>query len=141
MEKAIEMNTNVLVAFFQKPVSNLTKTDIVTFVRERCIRMVDFMYPAEDGKIKTLNFMINNLAYFETILTDGERVDGSSLFPSFVEAENSDLYVVPRFETAFINFLKFQHCVFYVHFLIKTGNRLLVLQWRLYIVRLRHLQR
>ena len=134
MEKAIEMNTNVLVAFFQKPVSNLTKTDIVTFVRERCIRMVDFMYPAEDGKIKTLNFMINNLAYFETILTDGERVDGSSLFPSFVEAENSDLYVVPRFETAFINpFSEIPTLCFLCSFL--------VLQWRLYIVRLRHLQR
>ena len=47
--------------------------------------------------------MINNLAYLETILTDGERVDGSSLFPSFVEAESSDLYVVPRFRTAFVS--------------------------------------
>ena len=123
MEKAIEMNTNALVAFFQKPVSNLTKTDIVTFVRERCIRMVDFMYPAEDGKIKTLNFMINNLAYFETILTDGERVDGSSLFPSFVEAENSDLYVVPRFETAFINpFSEIPTLCFLCSFLDKDGK-------------------
>jgi glutamine synthetase len=32
----------------------------------------------------------------------GERVDGSSLFP-FVSAESSDLYVVPRFRTAFVN--------------------------------------
>jgi glutamine synthetase len=52
--------------------------------------------------LKTLNFVINNLDYLETILTCGERVDGSSLFP-FIEAGSSDLYVVPRFSTAFID--------------------------------------
>ena len=65
--------------------------------------MVNFMYPAEDGRMKTLNFMINNRAYLEAILTSGERVDGSSLFPSFIEAGNSDLYVIPRFRTAFMD--------------------------------------
>ena len=103
MDKTVEMNANDLVAFFKKPASEFTKADIITFVREKGIRMVDFMYPAEDGRVKTLSFMINNLAYLETILTDGERVDGSSLFPSFVEAESSDLYVLPRFRTAFVN--------------------------------------
>ena len=42
--------------------------------------MVNFMYPAGDGRLKTLNFVINNQAYLEAILTCGERVDGSSLF-------------------------------------------------------------
>lgn len=103
MNKTVEMSANELVAFFGKPATELTKADIITFVREKGIKMIDFMYPAEDGRVKTLNFMINNLAYLETILTDGERVDGSSLFPSFVEAESSDLYVIPRFRTAFVN--------------------------------------
>lgn len=103
MDKTVEMNANDLVAFFSKPASELTKADIIAFVREKGIRMVDFMYPAEDGRVKTLNFMINNLAYLETILTYGERVDGSSLFPSFVEAESSDLYAVPRFRSAFVS--------------------------------------
>ena len=103
MDKTVEMSANELVAFFQKPAAELTKADIITFVREKGIRMIDFMYPAEDGRMKTLNFMINNFSYLETILTDGERVDGSSLFPSFVEAESSDLYVVPRFRTAFVS--------------------------------------
>lgn len=103
MDKTVEMNANELVAFFQKPATEFTKADIITFVREKGIKMIDFMYPAEDGRIKTLNFMINSLAYLETVLTDGERVDGSSLFPSFVEAESSDLYVVPRFRTAFVS--------------------------------------
>lgn len=64
--------------------------------------MVNFMYPAADGRLKTLNFVINDVAYLDAILTCGERVDGSSLFP-FIEAGSSDLYVVPRFCTAFID--------------------------------------
>lgn len=56
--------------------------------------MVNFMYPAADGRLKTLNFAINNAAYLDAILTCGERVDGSSLFP-FIEAGSSDLYVIP----------------------------------------------
>ena len=103
MDKTVEMNANRLVAYFQKPASELTKADIIAFVRDKGVEMIDFMYPAEDGRVKTLNFMINNLAYLETILTYGERVDGSSLFPSFVEAESSDLYVMPRFRTAFVS--------------------------------------
>lgn len=58
--------------------------------------MVNFMYPAADGRLKTLNFVINNAAYLDAILTCGERVDGSSLFP-FIEAGSSDLYVVPPY--------------------------------------------
>ena len=63
--------------------------------------MVNFMYPAGDGRLKTLNCVINNQAYRDAILTCGERVDGSSLFP-FIEAGSSDLYVIPRFRTAFL---------------------------------------
>jgi glutamine synthetase len=60
------------------------------------------MYSAADHKLKTLNFVINNEEYLDSILSFGERVDGSSLFP-YIEAGNSDLYVVPRFCTAFID--------------------------------------
>lgn len=64
--------------------------------------MVNFMYPANDHRLKTLNFIINSEEYLESILTFGERVDGSSLFP-FIEAGNSDLYVIPRYSTAFVD--------------------------------------
>lgn len=96
------LNANEMVAYLQKPASEFTKADIINFIRHNDIRMVNFMYPAGDGKLKTLNFVINNLNYLETILTCGERVDGSSLF-SFISAGSSDLYVVPRFRTAFID--------------------------------------
>ena len=103
MDKRIELNPNEVVAFLGKMPQDFTRADMVKFIREKRIRMVDFMYPAEDGRVKTLNFTVNNLAYVETILTEGERVDGSSLFPSFIEAGNSDLYVIPRYRTAFVD--------------------------------------
>ncbi len=96
------MNPNQLVAFLQKPAEEFTKADIIEYISAQDIQMVNFMYPAGDGRLKTLNFVINNLEYLETILTCGERVDGSSLF-SFIEAGSSDLYVVPRFRTAFLD--------------------------------------
>lgn len=98
----LEMCPNKVVSFLEKPCSEFTKADIVRFIKENGIRMVNFMYPAGDGRLKTLNFVINNAEYLDTILTCGERVDGSSLFP-FIEAGSSDLYVLPRFRTAFLD--------------------------------------
>ena len=85
MNKEIELCANQVVSDLKIPASELTKADIIRYIAENDIRMVNFMYPAEDGRVKTLNFVVNNLAYLETILTCGERVDGSSLFPSYVE--------------------------------------------------------
>lgn len=102
MNQELSMNANQLVAFLQKPASEFTKADIISFIRQNGIRMVNFMYPAGDGRLKTLNFVITNEAYLEAILTCGERVDGSCLF-SFIEAGSSDLYVIPRFCTAFVD--------------------------------------
>lgn len=96
------MNSNKLVAYLQKPAKKFTKADIVKVINDFEVKMINFMYPAEDGRLKTLNFIINNEEYLDTILTCGERVDGSSLF-SFIEAGSSDLYVIPRFSTAFID--------------------------------------
>ena len=102
MNQELSMSLNLLVAALQKPASEFTKADIISYIKENDIRMVNFMYPAADGRLKTLNFVINNEAYLDAILTCGERVDGSSLFP-FIEAGSSDLYVLPRFRTAFID--------------------------------------
>ena len=98
----LTMNANPVVAFLQKNPEEFTKTDIIRYISENDIRMINFMYPAGDGKLKTLNFVITDAAYLDTFLTCGERVDGSSLF-SFVEAGSSDLYVIPRYATAFVD--------------------------------------
>jgi glutamine synthetase len=101
-ESEICLNPNDLVRFLEKPPSEFTRDDIVRFIHEKGIQMLNFRYVAEDGKLKTLNFAISGKKYLETILTQGERVDGSSLF-SFIEAGSSDLYVIPRYRTAFLN--------------------------------------
>ncbi len=100
MDKSIIMSRNHLVATLKKSNKEFTKADIIHYVETEGIEMVNFMYPAGDGRLKTLNFVINNLSYLDAILTCGERVDGSSLFP-FIEAGSSDLYVLPRYSTAF----------------------------------------
>jgi glutamine synthetase len=46
--------------------------------------------------------VINSKQHLDSVLSAGERVDGSSLF-SFIEAGSSDLYVIPRYKTAFVN--------------------------------------
>ena len=124
MNQELSMNANQLVAFFQKPTSEFTKADIISFIREKDIRMVNFMYPAADGRLKTLNFVINNASYLDAILTCGERVDGSSLFP-FIEAGSSDLYVIPRFRTAFVDpFAEIPTLVMLCSFFNKDGEPL-----------------
>lgn len=101
-ENEIKLNPNKVVQYLNKSNSEFTREDIIRFVEENNIRMLNFRYVAEDGKLKTLNFVIHSKAYLESILATGERVDGSSLF-SFIEAGSSDLYVIPRFKTAFLN--------------------------------------
>lgn len=96
------MCPNSVVAYLQKDPSEFRRSDIIRFIKENGIKMVNFMYPADDNRLKTLNFVINSEEYLESILTYGERVDGSSLFP-FIEAGNSDLYVLPRYSTAFVD--------------------------------------
>lgn len=102
MNDFIQMNPHPLVQFLNKPAKDFTKQDIIKYVEANGIQMINFRYVAEDGRLKTLNFIINSKQHLDSILSTGERVDGSSLF-SYVEAGSSDLYVVPRFKTAFLN--------------------------------------
>ncbi|MEN8248447.1 MAG: glutamine synthetase family protein [Bacteroidota bacterium] len=98
----ILMNPNKLVKYLKKPAREFSKYDIIKFIDDHGIEMLNFRYVGEDGKLKTLNFVITGKDYLESILSTGERVDGSSLF-SYIHADHSDLYVIPRFRTAFVN--------------------------------------
>ena len=100
--KDIILNQNELVQYLKKPANDFTRDDIIRFIEAKGIAMLNFRYVADDGKLKTLNFVPFGRDHLESILTAGERVDGSSLF-SFVESGSSDLYVVPRYRTAFVN--------------------------------------
>lgn len=102
MNNDVIMSRNELVQFLRKPADLFTSDDIIRFIEAKGIRMVNFRYAADDGKLKTLNFVPYSRDHLAAILTAGERVDGSSLF-SFIEAGSSDLYVMPRYRTAFVN--------------------------------------
>lgn len=93
---------NPLVKQLNKSHKDFTKKDIIQFIEDNGIKMLNFRYVGGDGRLKSLNFVVSDSDYLEQVLSHGERVDGSSLF-SFVEAGSSDLYVIPRFRTAFVD--------------------------------------
>ena len=102
MTTNISMNPNLLVQYLQKDKNDFTREDIIRYCKENGIRFINFHYCGWEGRVKTLNFVINSEEYLRSILEAGERVDGSSLFP-FIQAGKSDLYVIPRYRTAFVN--------------------------------------
>ena len=101
-ESDLQLNPHELVQYLKKPPAEFTKEDLIRYIEHKEIQFLNFRYVADDGKLKTLNFVISSLEHLDQVLTTGERVDGSSLFP-FISAGSSDLYVIPRFNTAFLN--------------------------------------
>ena len=79
-----------------------TRSELIKYCLDNQVEILNFHYCGWDGRLKTLNFVVRDEEHLTNILEAGERVDGSSLFP-FVEAGRSDLYVVPRYRTAFRN--------------------------------------
>lgn len=102
MDKSVAMSPNLLVRYLRKPAPEFTRADIVRFCVENEVECINFHYCGWDSRLKTLNFVIHSQEHLENILEAGERVDGSSLFP-FIEAGRSDLYVLPKYRTAFVN--------------------------------------
>lgn len=113
---------NPLEQFLQKKSHEFTVDDIINYVTGNSIEMLDFHYIAGDGRIKTLNFVISGKEQLEQLLHTGERVDGSSLF-KFLEAGSSDLYVVPKIRSAFINpFSEIPTIGFFCRYFDKDGQ-------------------
>ena len=102
INKQFSTNLNPLVRQLNKNPKDFTKKDIIQFIENNKINMLNFRYVGGDGRLKALNFVVSDLDYLEQFLSHGERIDGSSLF-SFIEAGSSDLYIVPRFRTAFVD--------------------------------------
>ena len=123
-ELRISMNPNKLVKYFKKPTLEFTKYDIIKYIEDHNIEMLNFRYVSEDGKLKALNFVITSKEYLESILSTGERIDGSSLF-SYIDADSGDLYVIPRFNTAFVNpFSEIPSLEIFCSFYTKNGEPL-----------------
>ena len=123
-QEQLKFNPNPLVTFLEKPMVEFTKADILKVIEEFDIEMINFRYLADDGRLHTLNFVIQSLQHADEVLTSGERVDGSSLF-SFIQAGSSDLYVLPRFRTAFVDpFAEIPTVSLLCSFFDKDGNPL-----------------
>lgn len=98
----ITMSPNIIAQYLDKYPEEFTKGDLVKYIEGNEIRMVNFRFVGGDGRLKTINFIINSKAHLDQLLSAGERVDGSSLF-SYIDSTSSDLYVIPRYKTAYLN--------------------------------------
>ena len=99
----LEHDVRPLVREIGKPPEQWQRADLLAYCAKQGIQVVNFRYTALDGKLKELRLPINSLEYLERILTAGERVDGSSLFPGLFPTTESDLYVLPVYRWAFVN--------------------------------------
>lgn len=85
-----------------KAMSSFTEEEIVKFISENNIKILSLCHIPEDGRLKTLSFSATDQKRTQEILQMGERVDGSNLF-RFIEADRSDIYIMPRLDRVFIN--------------------------------------
>ena len=115
--------TNPLTKILDKPRQDFTREDLLKVIEDKQIERITFHYTALDGKLKELKLPIANKRQAEIILTNGERVDGSSLFRGMVDVSLSDLYVVPVYSTAFLNPFDSSSLDFICRYLTKEGER------------------
>jgi len=79
--------------------------DILNLVHKFDFRRISFRYLGLDGRFKQLIIPINGLnsQEIEKILVEGERVDGSSLYPGIIDSTYSDILIIPDLSTAFVD--------------------------------------
>ncbi len=95
--------SNPISVLLNKPKEDFTRDDLLKVIQERNIERITFHYTALDGKLKEMQIPLPGRKNAEIVLTEGERVDGSSLFKGLIDTALSDLYVVPIWKTAFFN--------------------------------------
>lgn len=86
----------------KEKVNFVQKEDVLKFISDKGVRILNLCHIPEDGRLKTLSFSTLDKMKVNEILEFGERVDGSSLF-SYIDSNNSDIYITPKFDTAFLN--------------------------------------
>lgn len=91
-----------LVRLLGKPSADFTAGDLARAVEQLELHQVNLRYVGGDGRLKAVAFPINSREHLLEVLTRGERVDGSSVFAG-TDTESSDVYIVPRHRTAFLN--------------------------------------
>ncbi|NQT80123.1 MAG: glutamine synthetase [Candidatus Aminicenantes bacterium] len=112
-----------LSVILDKSCQDFQRADFFKVIEQKQIERITFHYTALDGKLKELSFPFTNRLQAEKILTEGERVDGSSLFKGMVDPAVSDLYVVPEYKTAFLNPFDERSLDFICRYLTGDGKR------------------
>jgi glutamine synthetase len=95
--------SNPLSQILDKAPAEFRRADLLKVVETRRIERITLHYTAIDGKLKELSVPAMDRRQVETVLAEGERVDGSSLFKGMVDMALSDLYIVPQYRSAFFN--------------------------------------
>ncbi|MCX6565405.1 MAG: glutamine synthetase beta-grasp domain-containing protein [Candidatus Aminicenantes bacterium] len=111
-----------LSALLDKHQKDFTRADFVRVIEQKGLERITFHYTALDGKLKELKLPVAHEAQAESILAEGERVDGSSLFKGMVETAMSDLYVVPVYSSAFLNPFDDRSLDFVCRYFTKDGT-------------------
>ena len=70
-DSMIDMNPNKIVSYLGKDPVDFTRNDLIKFMKNNGIEMVNFRYPGGDGRLKTLNFVIHSRAQLERLLSSG----------------------------------------------------------------------
>ncbi len=113
---------NPLSILIGKPPRDFRRKDFLRVIEQRRIERITFHYTGLDGKLKELKIPVADSLQAETVLAEGERVDGSALFKGMVDTALSDLYVVPVFRTAFLNPFDDASLDFICRYLTKDGE-------------------
>jgi len=113
---------NPLSNILDKSPQDFQRADFLKVIEQKQIEYIIFHYTALDGKLKELKLPATSSYQVESILADGERVDGSSLFKGMVDTSLSDLYVVPVYKTAFLNPFDKNSLDFICRYLTKDGE-------------------
>lgn len=109
-------------SFLEKDKKDITREDLIKFIHEHHFQKVTFHYIGGDGKLKELKLPFSDNYHLEKILTDGERVDGCSIFQNIVDMGKSDIYVVPVYKTVFLNPFEEDSIDFVCRYIDNDGN-------------------
>ncbi len=118
----IKMHANPLVGEIGKLPDDFQREDLLDIIEKRGVTNIRLRYPACDGRLKELKVPVDSLRQIESVLAEGERVDGSNLYKGTIDPGASDLYVVPIYATAFLDPFSENTLSFICRFFDKRGR-------------------
>ncbi|HNY62363.1 MAG TPA: hypothetical protein PLH70_03085 [Bacteroidales bacterium] len=97
------MNINPISKFLKKNPKEFSKTDIVRYIEEKEVKMVQLLFVGEDGCLRKVNINVHSKSFVDQLLTWGEMIDGSSVFPSSSRTKSTSIILFPRLSSSFVN--------------------------------------